>query len=270
MQHISIDLLMTTYNRHECVKRLLDSLLQQDIKNFRLIAGLQEPDNDMLQLVESYKQHFPIKIQIINRCSLSQARNTLLPHISGDIIALTDDDCWYPTDFTTSLTQFFSQNPVAACVGVHSVVKEKTTIQNQRLSRFSIFFNAPSWLLFFRRKAFLETGNFDVQLGIGADTPWQSGEETDFVLRLMKKGGNIMRTSSIRVMHPEASPTSPEKWYGYGRGRMYVLRKHNFPLWFCLLNVLYPLCKIPCASRSFWPCYLAMFKARLKGLLISH
>ena len=261
---------MTTYNRHDCVKRLLDSLVLQDTKNFRLLAGLQEPDNNMLQLVESYKKHFPIDIQVINRCSLSKARNSLLPHISGDIIALTDDDCWYPTDFTTSLTQFFSQNPVAACVGVHSVAKEKTAVQNQRLSRFSIFFNAPSWLLFFRREAFLEIGNFDVQLGIGADTPWQSGEETDFALRLMKKGGNILRTSSISVMHPEASPTSPQKWYGYGRGRMYVLRKHNFPLWFCLLNVLYPLCKIPCVSPSFWPCYLAMFKARLRGLLISH
>lgn len=251
---------MTTYNRHSCVERLLNSLIEQKYKKFRLIAGLQEPDERMLSLIERYSQYLNIIVKKISKCGLSSARNKLINYISSDIVVLTDDDCWYPENFTLSLSEYFLNNNIDVCIGVSHVNKNRKI--DKSISCYSIFFSAPSWLLFFRSKSLLKNGNFDENIGIGANSPWQSGEETDFVLRIIKNGGKVKKTSNIFVMHPEFTPGNLSKCYGYGRGRIYILRKHNFPFWFCCLNVIYPLFKIPFVSNKLWPYYLTMFKAR--------
>lgn len=56
----------------------------------------------------------------------------------------------------------------------------------------------------------------------------------------------------------------------YAAGRMFLLKKHAFPLWFRCANVLYPLCMLPLdalrkgrkAARYRW----RMFKERWRHL----
>ena len=103
-----ISLLCTTRGRVEVIKRLLETLARQTYSNFTLLLGIQVEDIEadtpkedvvsLLHLVEHYKNSFQIVTKRIPLSSLSSARNQLLPFADGDIIALTDDDCYYPDD----------------------------------------------------------------------------------------------------------------------------------------------------------------------------
>lgn len=264
---------MTTRNRHACVERLLDSLEKQTRRNFRLVAGLQCPDAAMLALVRRYAAKFPVQSVTLPECGLSAARNRLVPAVSGQIVALTDDDCCYPSYTMDVLEDFFRSYPdVDACIGVACPMdSEKPTDPGKMkaVTRFSIFQNAPSWLLFFRYSAMRRIGAFDERLGVGAASPWQSGEETDYALRLLAQGGKIMRVGSVGVAHPcpDFSCANTAKWYAYGMGRMELLRNHQFPFWFHFLNIVYPLVKLFNEPIPHWKCLLAMFRGRLGGVL---
>lgn len=276
---MQVDLLLTTQNRHAQLRRLLDSLCRQQTGAFRLVAGLQDADGAMRALLEEYADRLPIEIVHLPRCSLSHARNRLLPYLRNDIFALTDDDCVYAPDTLFRCLAFFAEHPdIAACVGTPVDLDGQGQAfedrrggaegGGRRVSRMGTFLAAPSYVLFFRRSVAEAVGPFDEQLGVGAATPWQSGEETDYLLRCLDRGGKIMRVPGIRVAHPAAvfSPENAGKWYAYGRGRMRVLHKHRFSFLMRLVHVAHPLLRLlrePARSRSG---LVQMFRGRLDGL----
>lgn len=269
-----IDLLMTTRNRRQEVRALLDSLRAQTRRNFRLLAGLQAPDSGMEALVVDHAAHFPVRALRLPECGLSRARNLLLPEADGDIIALTDDDCRYHREALAAVEDFFTAHPdVDACIGKACAVGAGSPDGIDAVvpvTLWNVFRNAPSWVLFFRREAMARVGMFDETLGVGAPTPWQSGEETDYAVRLLKAGGRMVRVGRIAVEHPPAdySRKCARKCEAYGRGRMALLRKHHFPLWFTLANLAYPLARIPMESPSRWPGCWAMFAGRLREFAV--
>ncbi len=103
--------------------------------------------------------------------------------------------------------------------------------------------------------------------------PWGCGEDTDYLLRVLAAGFSVARCNAIRVHHPApdmADPALLTKMYAYGMGRMYLLRKHRFPIWFRMANVIYPLLRLPLElPRHGWGAAryrVAMFLGRCRGL----
>lgn len=267
-----ITLLATTRGRREPVRRLLESLTRQTWRNFTLLLGDQNSETYLDELLAGYEKEFSIKRIPLEPQSLSKARNALLPHATGNIVALTDDDCYYAPDCLERAAMLFGKHDnMAALVGNANALAPAHPAE-QRESRFSVFKNAPSWTLFFRADVMRATGTFDENLGVGSKGPYQSGEETDYLLRVFNtQRGKILRAASVQVFHDEVRPDDPglpQKAYGYGLGRMYLLRKHNFPLWFKLANLGYPLARTLVEGRSTWAYRKAMFQGRLKGLLV--
>jgi GT2 family glycosyltransferase len=73
---------------------------------------------------------------------------------------------------------------------------------------------------------------FDEILGVGSGTRFGSGEETDFVLRLIDNGAKIIYDGSKCVYHPmPTGKTSVSKGWLYGNGYGFVLRRHHYPVW---------------------------------------
>ena len=89
-------------------------------------------------------------------------------------------------------------------------------------------------------------GFFDENIGVGAPTPWQSGEETDYLLRILTAGRPVVLCTNAHIFHDaEANhPLNLDKTKSYSAGRMYTIKKHNLPTWFAICNVLYPLLQI--------------------------
>lgn len=264
-----ITLLATTRGRKEPVIRLLDSLCLQSYKNFTLLLGDQSSDGSFDDLLALYAGKINIERIPLEPQGLSKARNALLPYVKGDIVALTDDDCHYAPDCLEQVAHLFnSHGEMVGLIG-NCNGRSKIYPKERQENRFSVFQEAPSWALFFRADAMRITGDFDEGLGIGSNGPYQSGEETDYLLRVLKANiGKILRSSSVHVFHDTFNFNDPSllsKAYGYGVGRMHLLHKHKMPLWFRLANLIYPIVRALLEGGKTWPYRKAMFKGRLKG-----
>lgn len=261
-------LLLTTRGRIDCLERLFFSLMQQTHKDFHILLGLQEPTKEMLQFVDTWQSKLQIDIITLPTMSLSAARNRLIPHIKGEVTALCDDDCWYePTVLQAVVQIFHAEQSCSICIG--GFAGQAMNASGKPESMYSVLKNAPSWTMFFRSNAMTKIGCFDEHLGIGAPTLWQSGEETDYVLRGLSQNMLVLRTATVRVWHPTvnvADHSQADKWVGYGRGRMQILRKHNFPLWFKWANVIFPLFRGLLEGPSSWKYRWCMFYGRISGL----
>ena len=87
---------------------------------------------------------------------------------------------------------------------------------------------------------------FDERLGIGAGTIWGSGEETDFLLRFIKRGYYVQYEPSLIIYHPDwgtgpytMAATRKARRYGMGMGR--ILQAHGFSASLTLKYLCRPL-----------------------------
>lgn len=72
----------------------------------------------------------------------------------------------------------------------------------------------------FRRKVLLDAGGFDPTFGNGSEA--RSADETELVLRLLKRGSTLVWTPDMRVYHPSKSSAeriTSRRTYGFGMGR---------------------------------------------------
>ncbi len=90
----------------------------------------------------------------------------------------------------------------------------------------------------FRRDGFVTAGGFNPTLGSGADSPWQSGEGPDLLMRMAELPGfsiewvgEIVLQSQTEFAHLPPHERR-RKQRNYGRGAGYVLRTWHYPLWY--------------------------------------
>jgi hypothetical protein len=113
------------------------------------------------------------------------------------------------------------------------------------VTRQNIWRRHISFAAFFRTADL--TGLFyDERLGIGAETIWGSGEETDFLLQFINRGCVVQYDPSVAVYHPDwgqgpytMAAITKARRYGMGMGR--ILQTHRFPAWVTLKSFARPL-----------------------------
>lgn len=262
-----LTLVVTTRGRVASMHRLFESLVAQTNANFTVLLGDQSDSDVLVPLLAQYGSRLTIHRIQLKPQSLSKARNALLPLAKGKYIALTDDDCYYAPDCLAHIVNTFAKSNADGLIANPNGIFSG---QDCTESRYSIFKDAPSWVLFFTRQAVESVGRFDEALGIGSDGPYQSGEETDYLIRLLDAGGNVWRTHLPIVYHDEVDCSDEDciqkaRWYAMGR--MYLLRKHQFQLWFKMVNVLFPLARMMVEPASHRAYRFSMLKGRLRGLI---
>ena len=252
-------LILATIGRDQEVQRFLESLQAQEYRDFELIVVDQNKDDRVIRLVERFSREFPIRY-LTSSPGLSRARNCGLKYIKGELVAFPDDDCWYPPDLLKIVAGLFEDDSIdiwsgQSCDadGRHS--QRRWPSSATYANRINVWSVAISYTVFMRRECARSVGSFDETLGVGADTIWQSGEETDFLLRAMVRGFRLQYVPAIRVYHPEKTmvfdSTTNERARGYGAGLGRVLQKHRYPMWFILYMLLRPLGGIVFSGLTF-------------------
>ncbi|MGG3937832.1 glycosyltransferase family 2 protein [Geobacillus stearothermophilus] len=277
---MKISLVMATIGRTWEVERLLTSLEKQTYKNFEVIIVDQNNDDRLNPIIEKFKDSFFIK-RIKSEKGLSRARNKGLKHISGDIVAFPDDDCWYPKDLLYKVFRFFCEHPSIDGLTGRSVNEyfENSAGNFQKnsifINRYNVWNTAISFTIFVRRKV-TEKIFFDEMLGVGANTPFGSGEETDFLLRCLNNNFKLYYDFNLIVHHPDPlikyDKKAFERAFSYGCGFSKVLKKHkyhwlyiSFKLFKPLAGALLFLLLFKFGKAKF---YFYSFKGRLKGILL--
>lgn len=270
-------LIVVTKDRLDFVRRLFCSFELQTYKKFSVIFVYENTcKNAAKGLIEEFRDKFPIVPVESELCGVSRARNLALPLANGTYVAFPDDDCWYTPDTLAQVAAVFARQP-----GVDGILAQRVGdiaepapagARQMPVNRYTAFRGSEAFLQFYRARCVHNVGPYDETLGAGSGLPYGSGEDTDYVLRALACGARVARIPSVRVAHPEpdlTDPALPRKTAAYAAGRMWLLRKHGFPFWFRLVNVLYPLAALPKdmlrKGRRMLPYRWHMFRSRLAG-----
>ena len=194
----------------------------------------QNPDERLRPVLAAWEDRIPIR-HVKSLPGLSRARNAGMRWATGTVLAFPDDDCWYSPGLLKRVAAFFAEEPGYAMLSA-GVRDESGTVSGNRwmrsacdLATANLFRTSVGIALFLRRSELADTVHFDESLGVGAATPFVSGEDTDFVFRLLELGLKGRFDRSLTVFHPRRDMLSGHadavRAYGYGCGMGRVIRK---------------------------------------------
>ncbi|WP_313918228.1 glycosyltransferase family 2 protein [Tahibacter sp.] len=272
-----ISLIVATVGRSAELERLLESLVLQAYPDLEVIVVDQNRDDRVLRTIKKWAGRLPI-IHLVSDPGASRARNVGLAAASGDIIGFPDDDCWYPPNLLRRVSGFLSESVERDGIIGHTVGEDgrATLPWNDGaglLSASMSWRRSVTYAYFFRRRAALAVGGFDVSLGPGAGTPWGAGDDNDFMLRALENGARVFFDPELTVHHPplflgfDAESIAKRTRYARADGR--VLRKHPMPSWWMLAFFGMPLARWVLAAPSLDAARLrfhwATFLGRVRG-----
>jgi glycosyltransferase involved in cell wall biosynthesis len=239
-----VSLVVATLNRVTEFERLLTSLDGQSYRDFEVIVVDQNADD---RLVSVLREHPGLSIQHLRcRPGASRARNVGLRAAKGDIVGFPDDDCWYPETLLATVKQWFELHPEFG--GLFGMLQ---TADNQPVgpkwpdrpclcTRKTLWERGITPIGFLRCQVTEAIGFFNERIGLGAASPYQSGEDIDYFLRPLALGFQMWHDPTIKVYHPSfhAPDRLSEKTYSYSLGGGFVMRIHGYPLSLLLKGVV--------------------------------
>jgi glycosyltransferase involved in cell wall biosynthesis len=231
-----ISLIVATLNRVSELERLLNSLDRQPYKDFEVLVVDQNPDD---RLVPVLGKHTGLTIHHLRSArGLSRARNVGLSLAKGDIIAFPDDDCWYPEKLLGTVTEWLALH--SEFVGLFTDLRNagdepvgpKRPAETCRCTKENLWHCGLSPCAFLRRQVTDAIGPFNEKIGVGAESKYQSGEDTDYFLRPLALGLEMCYEPTITVHHPflHSVERLRRRTYTYALGGGYILRAHGYPL----------------------------------------
>lgn len=275
---MKFSLILATINRVQEVDRLLNSLQRQSYKGFELIIVDQNLDDRIEILVDKYKSELNIK-HIRTPKGLSKSRNIGLSYATGDVVGFPDDDCWYPESLLGDLKDKFIFEGVDGLsiryTNEFGEVDRKWPSRKTKITKINSLKNAISIGIFTNKDLALRVGGFNEDFGVGAGTRFGSGEETDFILKILVAKGIIFYFPDINLFHPiflnEKSEEKIKKSYDYEAGIGKIFKMHGFPKKFIafsflrtLFAIMFNVLRLNSYGVRF---YVAKFKGRISGYM---
>jgi glycosyltransferase involved in cell wall biosynthesis len=230
-------LIVATVSRTNEIRRLLESLTQQESSDYEVILVDQNDDDRLSDVMDEFAGRVPLR-RIFSPKGVSRARNNGIREASGEIIAFPDDDCWYSPGLLPKIDRWFRDHPKYSIFAVGAVDEEGTPSGNRWLQSSCDLLPINIFRTTFCSSLFLRWGAI---CGNGFDEEIDRGEETDLVLRILGFGLRGRFDRAWHIGHPRRDMLSggiaKERADSYGRGMGYVLRKHSlFSLWVVLVG----------------------------------
>lgn len=274
---MKLSLIVATYGRSAELRRLLESISGQAVKDLELIIVDQNADDRVRRVIDEFRDGLNL-VHITSRPGATRARNAGLAVASGEVIGFPDDDCWYPDGLISRVMNFLAQNAQWDGIIGHSVdANGAQTLpwgdRQGQLTPGMSWRRAVTYVYFLRRSAAMAGGGFDETLGPGAGTSWGAGDDNDYMLSALERGARVFFDPGLTVHHPPLFPGFDEatlaKRMSYARADGRVLRKHPMPMCWMVAFFGMPLLRL-CLSlpridgdriRFHW----VTFRGRVKG-----
>lgn len=216
-----LSLILASVGRDAEARRFLDSLAAQDTQDLELIVVDQNPDDRLVDILAPVAARFPVRHLRLPERGVSRARNRGLALARGDLLCFPDDDCLYPPGLLRAVVDFLANARTAEGRPWDAVVGRILDLDHDRnalpycghdrageLDLKGAYELGLTPALFCRAEA-VAGHRFDESLGPGAGTRWRSGEDIDYLMRLVAAGGRVFYNPALIVRHP-----SPHAVYG--------------------------------------------------------
>lgn len=238
---LKISLIIGTLNRPEKLKICLRSFLNQ-VGNVDVeIIIIDQSDNTATEHVCRSIEFKPLNINYrhVDFKGLSKARNDALSMMTGDYFGLVDDDAMYSERYLEKASHLLKMYKKTILSGYLWDVLENTARSdydkaktNSYVSIRQILRMCPSAGLIFPAELKNNIGYFDEAMGVGSR--FGACEETDYILRAIKKGYKVFYCKELKFDHPIGCDSIRDIGYDYSKieyyysGVGYLLKKHLF------------------------------------------
>jgi glycosyltransferase involved in cell wall biosynthesis len=238
-----ISLIVTTRSRVNELHRLLASLEAQTHKDFEVIIVDQNDDD---RLAPVLKRHRSLTIRRLRSGpGASRGRNAGLRACAGDLVSFPDDDCWYPNDLLANVVHWLETHPeydgllTGFCNPDGRLMAPIFAPQQGPCSRANILRCVIAWNMFLRSQTARSAGFFREEMGPGAASPYQSGEDLEYPLRVLDRGFRLWYAPQFKIYHPDLRfrKKRARLKYQYAQGVGRAWRIHGFSWTFCLTEV---------------------------------
>lgn len=230
-------LIVCTVDRLEPLDRLFASLASQTLNDFEVVLVDQNEDERLLPLMTHYSQDFAI-LHVRSARGLSLARNVGASYARGLFLAFPDDDCWYRPETLENAAKLFAQNGTVQLISGRTLDAQghasvsPSGPQALAIHRGNYLRCGNSNGIFMKTTLMQLLNGFDERLGVGAQTPFQSGEEADIILRAVDLGAGAHYFPELIVHHDQVADGEAQKRIEraakYGAGFGALLAKHQF------------------------------------------
>jgi glycosyltransferase involved in cell wall biosynthesis len=280
---MKFSVIIPTLNRVEEPLLLLDSLVEQTYKNFEVILVDQNEDGKLDEHIKTYKNKFPLKHIKTEIKGASNARNTGIKKSLGEILTFPDDDCEFYESFLEEINYHFNNSKND---GILITTKDKydgkaisilMSSKSQKIYKKNVLKTVIEAGIIVKAKK-LDGFLFDPEMGVGSPiSPYWSDEGPDLIIRLLEKGLNFEFCPQYYMFHPNPVKIYNEKTalrsYRYGKGRGYLLKKHNFGflsiLYYLLMYIVGMLKGILMLNTKMFKYFRKGFLGRYEGYFLS-
>ena len=247
---LSVGLSIPTYGRQRELSRLLESLSNQSILPDQIVIVDQNDPGFLDLVIHEWVDKLPIQHDVVPYKSASKARNHGAQKLTTEIVAFPDDDCIFTERTIELIQQTFFNNPSAdVIIGQKPIKRDKSfanTNKTKTVKTILDLFNAKAETsnIFCRKGLILKMPTlFDECIGPGDQTDVISNEETDLLIRMLRKNAKIVLCTGIQINH-HSSQVSFKRSLKYAEGRYELIRRQKLGLFYYLINLLQPLVRL--------------------------
>lgn len=128
-----VSIILPIYNVEKYLKRCMDSLLNQTLKDFEIIMVDDESPDNCPQLCEEYKSKYPnVKVVHKKNGGLGFARNSGLEVCEGEYVAFIDSDDFVDIHMFEDLYNYAHNHGLDACFCGYNIYKNADHIKKRQ------------------------------------------------------------------------------------------------------------------------------------------
>jgi glycosyltransferase involved in cell wall biosynthesis len=232
-----VSLVVSTLGRSVELKKLFESLANQEHKLFEVIIVDQNSDDRLGSLCDGSWPFAVKRILTPGERGLSRGRNVGWQAANNELVLFPDDDCWYPPWFLERAIALLKATKADILTG--RAADEEGNDINGRYSRVAhvinrsnVWISGIEWVMLFKKSALRAVGGYSENVGVGSQTPWQACEGQDILLKAISIGLVCCFDPALYGFHERfdslPSRLMRTKGRAYARGLGYVLRVHSY------------------------------------------
>lgn len=233
---MKLSVLICTNNRPALLEQCMIALIQKTEDKADEIVIVNGGNTLADHIIDAFTGRGSAQIKLLKTANknLAASRNVGLPHCTGDIIAMTDDDAQVFPDWVAKMKRVHAEHPEAGAVGGPVIGARHDSL----LSRISdqVTFPAyptarsvrtlPGVNISYKRTVLEKVGEQDETLF--------RGEDVDYNWRVQRLGMSIYYDPHVRVLHHHRPTLGAFLNQHYMYGRAYYRVRHKWQEMYCV------------------------------------